>query len=435
MRKKPVALAAIVASSMLLSSAFIASADVTQNEVLPPGASFSVQWKGKPPQRQDDHSRTQEELRQQASSEAKQQYEAPATLDEPPAPLAFTQPNPVTVDECRQHFDNTPSETTWYKNRHAMCATGAIQIPVLDANQKPIGLQSFRLILAGNGSNGTGNLGEREITYQYGTDQPYSTGALPPSGEVAAFSVECAPTEGPACDWDANHAFGWYPTFGELRTLPSMISPTFRFIERAPGGTGPDQTNLFALFPQIRYQLSERVTGPEFLTRCDHAVYLNNGACLFTAVEPTLSYAMADYPEYGQHVMDAQTDIAKTKPGISGKEIPGTPGTKPLTRLYAGYDKQWYDRNNSIAVSNCKQYWGDDYATNAGYRRDCDEYPFRSTHEGAAYNEMNGIQSKWSYSSRPIRSEQNQAAGRSLSRFYTDQHIIDGDAFYVTVRQ
>lgn len=209
-------------------------------------------------------------------------------------------------------------------------------------------------------------------------------------------------------------------------------------MDRTTGGDGPGLQNIFALAPKLsRRHTPGGLLGEEFLVRCDQASYASGGGCVYTGIEPVIQYSKSEpaWPEFAQHIADAQSgDMSLTKPGIIGKEIPGAlDAGKPLTRLYSGHEKQWYDRNNAIARANCVQCWGPDYATNAGYPRDCDEYPFRSTHEGAAFNEMSGIDSKWSYSSRPIRREQNRAAGRALNTFYLNDHVIHGDAFWVEI--
>ncbi|MGW5481802.1 NucA/NucB deoxyribonuclease domain-containing protein [Streptomyces sp. NPDC004008] len=59
--------------------------------------------------------------------------------------------------------------------------------------------------------------------------------------------------------------------------------------------------------------------------------------------------------------------------------------------------------------------------------KDCDEYPFSTTKEGA-YN-ANG-----NFSARALTSKDNQKAGSQLSTWYNDDRILDGDAFYVNVK-
>jgi hypothetical protein len=55
---------------------------------------------------------------------------------------------------------------------------------------------------------------------------------------------------------------------------------------------------------------------------------------------------------------------------------------------------------------------------------DCDEYPFKSTYEGAANNP---------YSIRMINSGQNQAGGSALGAFLGDNRILDHDPYTVLI--
>ncbi|WP_435861128.1 NucA/NucB deoxyribonuclease domain-containing protein [Streptomyces nigrescens] len=77
----------------------------------------------------------------------------------------------------------------------------------------------------------------------------------------------------------------------------------------------------------------------------------------------------------------------------------------PLHRLY--HDKSRYRANRRTAVSICVKYWGKDYATSgpAG-PRECDEYPFASTYEGAAQSSKEPSAPKDNFSARGgIRSD------------------------------
>ncbi|MFE6611506.1 hypothetical protein [Amycolatopsis sp. NPDC057786] len=165
------------------------------------------------------------------------------------------------------------------------------------------------------------------------------------------------------------------------------------------------------------------------LFRCDTATYLGLPAgCVFTARTFSLNvqFARDRYPDVVDHIRDAQYNPAATKPGHFTL-IPGNPknGT-PLTRLYPGYDKAFYDRNHAKAVQTCIEFWGTGYTE--GGTKDCDEYPFRSTYQGAAYSDNGG---SVGYSARPLAKGQNRSAGSDLGIFYKDQRLLDGDGFFV----
>ncbi|MYT22644.1 hypothetical protein GTW69_20530, partial [Streptomyces sp. SID7760] len=58
---------------------------------------------------------------------------------------------------------------------------------------------------------------------------------------------------------------------------------------------------------------------------------------------------------------------------------------------------------------------------------ECDEYPFSSTHEGAADPE-------WDFSVRAVSKADNGSAGSKLVNFYTDDRILMFlDDFWVDV--
>nr|WP_239085294.1 hypothetical protein [Streptomyces halstedii] len=85
--------------------------------------------------------------------------------------------------------------------------------------------------------------------------------------------------------------------------------------------------------------------------------------------------------------------------------------------------------------------WGSDYATSVpGVNRECDEYPFASTYEGAAQHAKDSSKPKDNYSARPLPKTDNGAAGNILKAFMDRNRILDGfngkeevDGYLVTV--
>ncbi|WP_416956782.1 hypothetical protein [Streptomyces sp. Agncl-13] len=86
------------------------------------------------------------------------------------------------------------------------------------------------------------------------------------------------------------------------------------------------------------------------------------------------------------------------------------------------------------------------YARPTGYS--CDEYPFASSHEGAASNPLLGRTFDWcqistltsrtgpGWSACMIPAEENTAAGRDdLRVFYNENRVLEDDAFYVWIVQ
>ncbi|MFF4219718.1 RICIN domain-containing protein [Streptomyces nondiastaticus] len=184
-------------------------------------------------------------------------------------------------------------------------------------------------------------------------------------------------------------------------------------------------------------------TPTSFPLRWDNApeIQTKNGGAIF-ANAPTLHYsAAAGAPEKGvaEHIKKAFTDPAATIPKISGKVIPGSNLAHPLHRLYS--DTKRRDRNGAVAIAACKKYYGDDYAKASipGKDAECDEFPFRTTMEGAAQYELDPARASGpgNYSALPVIDGENRAGGILLSGFYTKNRVIEGydDPFTVDIDQ
>jgi hypothetical protein len=347
-------------------------------------------------------------------------------------------PNPVSVTDCRNKL-GYPSDGPkyWYQDRFNACAVTpvSIQSKTCDSsgNCRVIGTIDFRLTLVGHGSDRVSPDGSRSMVFQFFSDQGRPTGVSPPP------------------DWDSAYIGLRCVTYVQI---PCKISPLHQMINlgilRTTSWSGPEMVMRDSSISGTRdnivyYDLGFRVAAgptevnsPVQVLRCDTAPYVNRGGCVFMDVESWIKFNLRDarMSEAVQHISDAFTDITKTKPGIFGTEVMGSrkAGFK-LHRLSEIYEQQRYNRNNYIAVQECKKWWGDDYATSDPKGpRECDEYPFRSTFEGAAYNEYEGSPSgKWSYSVRVISGSQNNAAGSALGLFYRADHIIHADGFWVDV--
>lgn len=78
--------------------------------------------------------------------------------------------------------------------------------------------------------------------------------------------------------------------------------------------------------------------------------------------------------------------------------------------------------NTAAAKKACKKKWPKKPAG-----KDCDEYPFKTTREGAANG--NGR-----FSVRYIKSGHNRQAGSDYGAWLTTERILDGEKFYVKVK-
>jgi hypothetical protein len=143
-------------------------------------------------------------------------------------------------------------------------------------------------------------------------------------------------------------------------------------------------------------------SGPTPAVRCDNLLAGLPAGCVLPTVTPEMFYELSGpYPELALHVKEAQA-----------KGLPGVLGGTPLTRTT---DKVTQDRNNAVA---CPASLPRPPGT------DCDEYPFRSTWEGAAFGP---------YDIKMIDSTQNQAGGNALQQFYYEERVLSHDPFWVTV--
>ncbi|WP_399932179.1 NucA/NucB deoxyribonuclease domain-containing protein [Streptomyces kanamyceticus] len=171
--------------------------------------------------------------------------------------------------------------------------------------------------------------------------------------------------------------------------------------------------------------------------RCDSAHYVGKWqGCVFDDGQP-VTYTFDSRPQWVEqtkHVWRAQNTPDDTEPSSAHKKyMPGSPKSKdPLTRLYTEDGKK-NAANRRKSVSQCKKFYGADYATSAGYDRQCDEYPYASTKEGAVEgaNKQSPNDGYRHFSVDPITKSHNKDAGDDLANFYRANRMLDGDKFYV----
>ncbi|MGW2617600.1 NucA/NucB deoxyribonuclease domain-containing protein [Streptomyces sp. NPDC001500] len=148
------------------------------------------------------------------------------------------------------------------------------------------------------------------------------------------------------------------------------------------------------------------ITLPTPPVRCDNALPgTSKIGCVMPNI-PELAYARnGEYPELAQHIQDAQTT----------DNLPGKHGTmRYLTRL-TNKTKIRENRDTSCPTSLPRPTG-----------KQCDEYPFASTWQGA--------RTGGSYSRRMIDATQNRSGGQALARFYLYNRIIEKDRFLVWIK-
>lgn len=135
------------------------------------------------------------------------------------------------------------------------------------------------------------------------------------------------------------------------------------------------------------------------------------------------------YAELAAHLRDAQAS------GLPGAYAGTAPNTDPLHRIV----------NPDAQQQNYTTSCPDAYTRPVG--KSCDEYPFKTTIEGAWTGQGPGRTFSWcsipqlptgvtgpsGYSSCMINATHNSEGRSQLNSFYVDQRILDGDPLYVFI--
>ncbi|WP_234370582.1 NucA/NucB deoxyribonuclease domain-containing protein [Streptomyces scabiei] len=358
-------------------------------------------------------------------------------------PMATTAPEPartMTFEECKKGLGS--SKAFYVKSRFAVC-NGASFLQTWVRNNQPVGESMFNVRVVGTIAKNS-----RTIDFRY-----YFTD-FDTAGTTGAAVMPITTKGNIPQSWPAGARYtrgGNKPgtqTFTQLKALR-----TFNETVHAKPGQGKKAPTdlLFSVYePAISYRppagwtLSGAMGGKLFMLapRWESASYLANstggskperrGAATFSYV-PTLTLsakAGADERAEAQHIRQAFLVPGDTKPYMSAKKVPGQTVKEPLHRTVSAARNE---KNRAAAVKQCKRYWGANY-TNGG-TKECDEYPFASTYEGAAENYYDPEVRKFNFSAKPIPKDDNQAGGLILKSFYAKNRIIDGldDGFIVKI--
>lgn len=165
------------------------------------------------------------------------------------------------------------------------------------------------------------------------------------------------------------------------------------------------------------------ITLPALGPRCDNAQPGRAQGCVYEDIAGIAAFSYATNPDFADHVGSA---IAT---GLPGGYLTGT----YLTRMQ---NPTLSDLNGSTACPSS-------IPRPTGYS--CDEYPFRSTYEGAYTSSTPGVARSFSWCQMPdsyatgpngwsrcfIPASQNSSAGGFLSAFYANERMMDGDRFQV----
>lgn len=324
--------------------------------------------------------------------------------------------NPVTYPECQANA-SAATPAGYIKNHYAFCRRLNVGLGWRDSFGVVRGQVTFNITLIGFGSNEKRSVLFTEVLENFATQGTFSDSTtLTVDLPCVGYPTATACTKGTP--------YGRTATIGAWRTSGSTSFP----LTSSPAGSYADRdktaAGVFApSFTAIDGTRRPTTTGPEQGFRCDSAPYTRYKlGCIFDRTLPYLTYSVGDAEvnESAWHIFDAQVQPQITYPRFAGKRVPGRLEGPYLHRIY--YDTARQNRNNAAAKATCLSYYG----SYDGTVLNCDEYPFKTTLEGAAYGDNN-------YSARVIDAKDNQRAGSRLGVWFGDDHILDGDAFAINI--
>ncbi|WP_204054503.1 NucA/NucB deoxyribonuclease domain-containing protein, partial [Planomonospora parontospora] len=211
------------------------------------------------------------------------------------------------------------------------------------------------------------------------------------------------------------------------------ILPTIWYLDN------PDATDRGRILtPKKKADSTERVT-MAFI--CDSAAWITaySGGCIVSNVRPVFVLNANEKKknkyvvrETAAHIIKALYAPGTTNPNPgTAKRIPGkfdsansgcgsSPG-KPSGCLHRTRINSTISNNRAVAIPMCRTLW-------SGYRspQSCDEFPFASTHEGAASTSNQ-------YSVELIDVKDNCSSGSRLGVWYMRNRIREGSPFAVDV--
>jgi hypothetical protein len=390
---------------------------------------------------------------------------APATyvVDSSRFPKGEKPDNPyqyADLSECLAHTDQASQDAGWIKNRYSYCQThliSAVSVLCILGRCRVTGIFVSSNTLIGMGKIGAddGTVGDRWTDFQLNIQVLSATGPFNTGSARMAAEIQCAghytdggPDEDPdACSGGENKKV--------RKSIAAWVVDPNAHLDLVSRGRQPDAaageqlaTGVFHIdydfdlpFPYI---FGADADGPEGGMRFDSAWYLTTNKAeqlgsVFDRAMPGFSYSLRDAEVRGvaDHLLQAQADPANTVPLQPKKVLAGADADNPLRRLAAAKGQYQAERNaeNTRVVRNFCRTAEMPAQPPTGGTYDCDEYPMRSTYEGAGRSapQYDGAAYDRFYSVRWVNSVQNQEAGSRLGRWYANDRLIDADRFYVPI--
>ncbi|MFJ9213881.1 NucA/NucB deoxyribonuclease domain-containing protein [Streptomyces sp. NPDC102264] len=370
------------------------------------------------------------------------------------------------VDEC-SNADDSDNAAGYIKNRFSYCQETLTLMPAIKCGLWPPGCYLQGEFIATNTLIGKGKIGgldgsefTRHAEFDLNIDVHWIGGEFKKPGAKLKATLPCEGSWN-AGNADAEETEACYSGLHEEREdSPSQwqINGDAQFdlwssTPHLPSVEGGEQVAVGKFTPTFEFTLPGYgqfipTEGEEGEIRFDSAAY-NPWAkvgSVFPDATPSLRYDKSDTSHAGppvaytgveavaRHIDEARKDPDASYPTKTGKNLPGESPLHPLHRITesAGTaSKARYDENERVRKLDCNE--STPGAPAAG--KDCDEYPFRSSAEGAAryLYEGTGDEFKDDFSVRYIDSAENQEAGRRLGAWYHSDRILDWEAFTVSI--
>ncbi|WP_050506934.1 DNRLRE domain-containing protein [Streptomyces rimosus] len=357
--------------------------------------------------------------------------------------------------------DDADNAAGWIKNRFSYCQETLILMPAVKCGLWPPGCYLQGSFIATQTLIGQGKIGGKDRSeftryadFDLHLDVHWINGDFTKPGAKIQAKLPCEGTWDPGNTTAKKEEACYIGTFDGRKDSPTgwkangdtkfdLWSSTPKLPDVAAG----EQVAVGKFTPELDFSLpgygqfipSE---GEEGQIRFDSAAY-NPWAKLgsvFPDATPSLRYDKSDTSSaaytgveaVARHIDEARKDPDASYPKKAGKNLPGESPLHPLHRITesaGAASKERYDENEKVRKLACNE--NTPGAPAAG--KDCDEYPFRSSTEGAARYKYEGNEYKDDFSVRYISPEENQEAGRRLGAWYHSDRILDREAFTVTI--
>ncbi|MEV3923458.1 NucA/NucB deoxyribonuclease domain-containing protein [Actinomadura coerulea] len=375
-------------------------------------------------------------------------------------------------DEClKKKPVEIDAKAGWLKNHYDYCARGKVRLIFQGKRDNGTIYEKGRITLPFIGV-GEGSKTERRVkmTFRFEADKVTRSGEIPANAEItmtafckgfngvdktfgASKTCKMSQATGPGepvtltkkvSDWlansdlelEANSDAAWVDADPKAKAFGSREKVAVANLGMQFNGDVPGWS----------HNGSEPFMGWQTSVRFDSAEYLKAGAsgenpsvggegAVFYDIIPSLEYDYQDKTipnpadpskptyrgvhEVAAHIWQAFVSPDTTTPPDASKLIPGASNNlgDTLGRLY--WDQGRRDANYNKSKYNCDKYFGTDP------EKECDEFPFQSTYEGSAWHKYNPSIPDTQFSVKLISKHDNGEAGTRLSRWYSNDRILD----------